>query len=191
MHREGPVANQQVLADNPTTLYTTIAAALVYTMGLYLSYATWLPAFLVTYFDGLPDISAVHEGARGFITMFLSLLPAGFAARDFLFVSSASQSQPDEQDHGLSASEREERHGELLITSLYRKYWMGLPRKTRVLVSRSATLALMTLTNTIVQLVGTISGAEAKGALGWAGIWAASTIVNGIIFGWIEAVEGV
>ncbi|EQL33767.1 hypothetical protein BDFG_04299 [Blastomyces dermatitidis ATCC 26199] len=198
-----------ILTDFPTTLYTTLVAACIYTIILYSSLATWLPTYLVTYYDGLPDLRIAHVGPKGFVSLLVTLLPAGYSLRDFLFVSSVGAAQLEEQQHkrvtvpveeeaegegktgGKKARKHdEERAGEFLVTSLYRKYWLSLPAKTRMLVSRTTVLAMMTMMNTIMQVVGTISGAEMEGAMGWGAIWTLATCVTGVIFGWVEAVDG-
>ncbi|PGG98941.1 hypothetical protein GX51_06524 [Blastomyces parvus] len=200
-----------ILTDCPTTLYTTLVAACIYTVLLYSSIATWLPTYLVTYYDGLPDLRIAHVGPKGFISLLVTLLPAGYALRDFLFVSSVGAAQLEQQHKKVTVAveeeaeaevegktsgkkkarkHEEERTGELLVTSLYRKYWLALPAKTRVLISRTATLATMIMLNTIVQVVGTISGAEMEGAMGWGAIWTLATCVTGVMFGWVEAVDG-
>ncbi|OJD22773.1 hypothetical protein ACJ73_05875 [Blastomyces percursus] len=198
-----------ILTDCPTTLYTTLVAACIYTVILYSSLATWLPTYLVTYYDGLPDLRIAHVGPKGFVSLLVTLLPAGYSLRDFLFVSSVGAAQLEEQQHkrvtvaveeeaegevktgGQKARKHdEERTGELLVTLLYRKYWLALPAKTRVLMSRTAALATMIMLNTIVQVVGTISGAEMEGAMGWGAIWTLATCVIGVMFGWVEAADG-
>ncbi|PGH32925.1 hypothetical protein GX50_04269 [[Emmonsia] crescens] len=199
-----------ILTDCPTTLYTTLVAACIYTVILYTSFATWLPTYLVTYYDGLPDLRTVHVGPKGFISLLVTLLPAGYVLRDFLFVSSVGAAQLDQQHKKVVVTVEEEtvaepavkaggkkarKHeeelpGELLVTSLYRRYWVALPTKTRVLVSRTAALAAMIMLNTIVQIVGTISGAEMEGAVGWGAIWTLATCVTGVLFGWVEAADG-
>ncbi|WEW55226.1 hypothetical protein PRK78_000655 [Emydomyces testavorans] len=177
--------DRPILSDRPTAIYTTAVATSIYAVALYLSFATWLPSFLVTYFEGLPSIEIVHAGAKGLIPMFLGLLPAGYATRDFLFISSAGQ--PHAEDTG---PEYEERHGELVAMSLYRKYWVTLPAKKKTLIARTGVLAVMIFANTVVQLVGTINGVEMEGAIGWAMIWMAATVVIGVVYGWIDAADG-
>lgn len=172
-----------VLQDKPTAIYTTLLATLTYTLSLYASFVTWLPAFLVSHFDGLPDISVVHGGPRGFVSMSLRLLLAGYAVRVFIFRGSAGESRTRE-----SANKYTERQGEFLVKSLYRKYWVPLAANTKALVQRTAVLSLMIFLNTVVQVVGTINGAEVSGALGWGGLWTAATVAIGAIFWWIEAV---
>lgn len=49
----------------------------------------------------------------------------------------------------------------------------------------------MLLSNTIVQLAGTIEGISVEGASAWGSIWAVAILAVGATFGWIEAVDGV
>ncbi|TPX19751.1 hypothetical protein DIZ76_017543 [Coccidioides immitis] len=185
IHTDCTAYDRPILTDRPTAVYTTFVATAIYTVILYISFATWLPSFLVTFFEGLPSVQAAHEGAKGLIPMFLSLLPAGSAVRDFLFVSSIGQ--PHAEDSGPAY---EERDGELFVTSLYRRFWVTLSAKRKTLIARTALLATIILANTVVQLVGTISGVEMKGAMGWAMIWMAATVANGLMYGWIDAADG-
>ncbi|EEH20253.1 hypothetical protein PABG_02512 [Paracoccidioides brasiliensis Pb03] len=178
-----------ILTDTPTTVYTTLVATAIYTVSLYTSFATWLPSCLVMHFDGLPDLRRAHEGPRGFVSLFTTLLPAGYALRDFLFVSCIGAASLDRQE-APKGRKHVERPGELLVTSLYRRYWLGLLTKTRVLASRTVVLATMIMLNTIVQVVGTISGAGLEGAVGWGIVWAVATAVTGVVFGWIAAADG-
>lgn len=106
-------------------------------------------------------------------------------------VEEETVAEPAVKAGGKKARKHEEElPGELLVTSLYRRYWVALPTKTRVLVSRTAALAAMIMLNTIVQIVGTISGAEMEGAVGWGAIWTLATCVTGVLFGWVEAADG-
>ncbi|KAM5451005.1 hypothetical protein MaudCBS49596_004116 [Microsporum audouinii] len=197
----GPAVNRAILSDRLTTIYTTVASTLVYTIALYFSLSTWLPAHLVSHFVGLPDISAAHAGPKGLVSLFLSLLPAGYGSRDLLFVTSASQPQEKKVEQKTtrrrlrSSDSREEQdeqeqQEESCFTSLYKKGWLGLPPSLRTLISRSVALALMTLANTFVQLGGTISGVEPKGALGWGAIWSLATLINTGLYAWIQEANG-
>lgn len=183
----GTVANRAILQDRPTTIYTTLAATSIFSVVLYASYASWLPAQLVVHFESIPNISAAHAGPAGLPVLFLTLIPAGCAVRDFLFVSSAG--------HSTSTSEQESetvgRDGEYLASAVYRKTWGKLSTKTRILASRTLVLALSMLLNTIAQLAGTVRGVSVVGALAWGAVWAVATLAVGAIFGWIEAVDGV
>ncbi|KAL2014298.1 hypothetical protein VTN00DRAFT_1823 [Thermoascus crustaceus] len=179
------VSNRAILQDRPTAIYTSVAASTIYAVVLYISFATWLPTHLVTHFEGLPDIRTAHAGAAGFPVLFLSLLPAGYAARDFLFVSSAGWSAESD------TSKSEIRQDEYLICALYRHTWGALSQKTKILIARTILLATMVVSNTVVQVAGTVKGVDVEGAAGWGAIWAVATLVVGLTFGWIEAVDGV
>ncbi|KAL2803060.1 hypothetical protein BJX63DRAFT_86548 [Aspergillus granulosus] len=183
------VSNPGILQDRATTVYTTILATAIYTVTVYLSYETWLPAQLVVHFERIPNITRVHAGPAGLPMLFLSLLPAGWAARDFLFVSSAgTPSAPGSNlEKGESAMSR---HGEYLVCTVYRMTWGSLSRRTRVLISRTVVLATVLLANTVIQVAGTVNGASFEGATAWGSVWALATSVAGLTFGWIEAVDG-
>lgn len=183
----GTVANRTILQDRPTTVYTTLAATAIYSVFLYASYASWLPAQLVVHFEGLPDISTAHAGPAGLPVLFLTLIPAGIAARDFLFVSSTGHSVQKLEQADSSAIDDEE----YLVISLYRKTVGQLSAKTRILSSRTLLLAVGVLVNTVVQVAGTVRGVSVEGAAIWGALWTAATIAVGATFGWIEAVDGV
>lgn len=178
------VANRNILQDKITTIFTTLLATSIFSVVLYASYATWLPTQLVIHFEGLPDISAAHAGPAGLPVLFLTLIPAGWAARDFLFVSSTGYSTTPAGSASCCG-------GEYLAVSICRNTWGKLTTKTRVLVSRSIILALGVLLNTIVQVAGTISDVSIEGAATWGAVWAFATLIAGATFGWIEAVDGV
>lgn len=178
------VDNDSILQDRVTTVYTTLLASSIFSVVLYASYATWLPVHLVVHFESIADITAAHAGPAGFPRLFLTLIPAGCAARQFLFVSSTGAST------GAAASPAES-EGEYLIVGLYRKTWGKLSVKTQVLASRTLVLATGVLLNTIVQVAGTIQSVSVEGAAAWGAVWATATLVVGTTFGWIEAVDGV
>ncbi|KAJ5132491.1 hypothetical protein N7448_006649 [Penicillium atrosanguineum] len=183
----GAVANRTILQDHLTTIYTTLTATSIFSVMLYASYATWLPVQLVMHFESIPDISAAHAGPAGLPTLFLTLIPVGYAVRDFLFVSSAGNSTSSTEDE----AKREERQGEVLFTAIYRKTWGQLSVKARILASRTLLLASVILLNTIVQVAGTIQSVSVEGAFVWGSVWAVATLAVGGVFAWVEAVDGV
>ncbi|KAL4885091.1 hypothetical protein BJY04DRAFT_181363 [Aspergillus karnatakaensis] len=183
------VSNRSILQDTAITLYTTIVATAIYTVTLYGSYETWLPAQLVVYFERLPSIARVHAGPAGLPLLFISLLPAGWAARDFLFVSSAGTPAAVASDVEKERSSPSSQ-GEYLAYAIYRKTWGALSRRTRLLISRAVTLATVTQINTVIQVAGTVNGASFEGANSWGFVWTAATLAVGAMYGWIEAVDG-
>lgn len=183
------VSNRSILQDWGITIYTTVLATAIYTVNLYLSYETWLPAKLAVHFEKLPNISKVHAGPAGLPLLFASLLPAGWAARDFLFVSSTGT--PASRDDKVEKSESPtSKQGEYLVCAIYRKTWGTLSRRTRVLVSRTVVLAAVTMINTFIQIAGTIRGASFEGASAWGFVWTLGTLIVGLVYRWIEAVDG-
>lgn len=183
--RGAEVANREILQDYPTTIYASGSAAAIYTIFLYLSFNTWLPVQLVTYFDGISDISLVHSGPAGFPQVLTKLLLIGYAAYDFLFASSAGWSaKPD-------STEKQVLEGEYLITSLYNRTWGKLSPKGKILASRSLVLATTTLLNTIIAGTGSIKGIELLGSIGWGSLWAVASLVVSCLFAWMEGVPGV
>lgn len=182
------VSNRGILQDWGITIYTTVLATAIYTVTLYLSYETWLPAKLVVHFEKLPNISKVHAGPAGLPLLFASLLPAGWAARDFLFASSTGT--PASQDDNGGKAESTSKQGEYLACAIYRKTWGTLSRRTRVLISRTVALAAVTMVNTFVQVAGTIRGASFEGASAWGFVWTLGTSIVGLVYRWIEAVDG-
>ncbi|CAI7655937.1 unnamed protein product [Penicillium manginii] len=182
----GAVANRTILQDTATTIYTILAATSIFSIVLYGSYASWLPAQLVVHFESLPDISAAHAGPAGFPALFLTLIPSGYAVRDFLFVSSTGHAENVTEE-----AEPANREDEYLIVDFYRKTWGQLSVKTRILISRTLILASSVLLNTTVQIAGTIQDVSIQGAAIWGSVWAISTLAIGATFSWIEAVDGV
>lgn len=180
------VANRSILQDRLTTTFTTLLAAAIYSVVLYASYASWLPAQLVVHFESIPDVSAAHAGPAGLPALFLTMIFAGYAAHDFLFVSSTGHPEPS-PDKTAPVN----REGEYLVQALYRKTWCQLSTKTRILVSRTLILASAVLLNTTVQVAGTIQRVSVQGALTWGALWAVATLAVGATYGWVEAVDGV
>lgn len=183
----GAVANRAILQDWPTTIFTSIAASSIFIAVINASYATWLPAQLVVHFESIPDVSAAHAGAAGFPILFLTLVPAGFALRDFLFVSSIGNSTAATEDKEQPVS----REGEYLIVGVYRKTWGRLSTKTQILASRTLILASGILLNTLVQLVGTMRNVSVQGAFSWGIVWTVAALATGVAFAGIGAVDGV
>lgn len=193
LFRKEPIASKKqptpaILQDRATTLYTTLAATAIFSLILYASYATWLPAQLVTHFANIPDISPAHAGPAGWPVLFLTLLPAGWAARDFLFGGWARAAAVEAADG--AASKKRSREREYLLCALYRKTWGALTAGTRALVSRTVVLTTMTLLNTVVQVAGTVAGVDSVGAGVWGAVWAVGCLGVGAVFGWIGAADG-
>lgn len=195
----GTLSNRSILADWQTALLTTVLATLNFTLFLYASFYTWLPVYLVTWFDGIRDISAAHLGASGFLTLAVALLPTGYAAYNFLFVSSTGLSHPafpgaaTTTVTGGAMIEKmafDPTTATLTETAFHNAWGWYTPRE-KILIGRTVLLAIMVAANTFIQVWGTIAGAEVWGAVGWAGVWVGAVLATGAGFAWVGGVDGV
>lgn len=187
-------SNRSILQDYPTAIYTTIVATSIFSVTLYVSFVTWLPAHLVVHFEDIPNISLTHTGPRCVPIIFLWHLLPGWAAKQFLFVSSAG-AQDGSGSSSVSSPDKHQPSGGWKIKSyacaIYRRTWGALTVKRRVLIQRALTLAAMMVLGTTVQLVGTVQGVDVQGASAWGAIWSFATLVTALVYGWIESVDGV
>jgi hypothetical protein len=182
-----PSLNRGILQDHQTAMYTTVVASAILSVLLHISFSTWLPTFLVTHFEDIPDIRVTHVAPAGFPALFLSLLPAGYAVRDLLLKNpfiglSSKPDSPKRESVGHPG-------GEYLVMSLYRRTWGALDAKTRILLARTLALAATIFLNTSIQVWGTVGGVDFVGAAGWGAIWAASGLVTGLVFAWIQRAD--
>jgi hypothetical protein len=181
----GSISNKPVLTDLPTTLSTSFLATCIYALALYTSYTSFLPTFLIAHFTNIRSIAAAHLGAPGLPTLLLSLIPAGFCAREFLFVSSTSSSRTSTPERVFDPATA------TLPETIYYNLWGWYTPREKVLFARMAALVLMTTSNTLVQLLGTIEGIEMEGAAGWAGIWVTATMVVTFSYWRVGDVDGI
>ena len=176
------VSNRSILNDLPSSIFISILAASIYGVILYGSFITWIPSFLVNYFDGVRDLSAAYSAALPFFVV--SFIPYGFAARKFMFTP-AIGAKPDLGDIRNSAFNPETAS---LSETVMHNLW-GYSKRTRTLVKRTATLAALTGLYTWFQVFVTVEGAEGYGAAGWASPWVVATALTGTAFWWVGNVE--
>ncbi|KAI9803652.1 MAG: hypothetical protein M1833_000564 [Piccolia ochrophora] len=173
------VPNRSIIADTPLSLTTTLLATAIYAITLYTSLTTFLPTHLVTYFTGLRSLSAAYAPALPVLV--LNLLPAGYAAREYLFTATAGFAQSASKPRASSpfnpatASLRE---------TLAWNVWGYAPR-SKFLLKRTATLMLVTGLNTWVHTYVTVDGVESAGAAGWSGVWVVAAGLTGGVFWWV------
>ena len=180
------VSNSSILQDHLTHLYTMLLASGIFSLVLSISYMTWLPAHLNAYLQAVFVNTAISAGPYALPYLFASLLVPGWMLRDFLFVSSTGA--PSSR---AVSSKEETRHGEYLATTVYRYLWGSLPAKRKVLITRTVFLATMVVLTSVVQLVSTIKNFHVDVAAVWGGVWGIATLLVGLVFAWIEGVEGV
>lgn len=182
---KGTVSNRSVIADSSVRFLTTVLGALVYAVTLSITFKT--SSFRLTLardFPGLRDLSAAYEPAIPALVLATAVL--GAAASLFIFTP-ALGARPDTTDDAIDNFNPE--HATFSETVAF-NLW-GWHTRTRTLLKRTLTLAVMTGLNTWLQLFVTIEGTEAFGSAVWAAPWAVSALVAGVGFWWCGDVEGV
>ena len=181
---KGVAANRSIINDFGVQITTSLLAAGIYGVVVLASYSTWLPIYLVTHFDGIRDITAIHN--KNFAYLAGSFLPLGFAAKVLLFTP-ATASKPDAHDKEVAKFNPE-------IATLGETVWYnvwGYSKRTRTLIKRTATLVAVAGLQTSCQTFVAIEGAELFGAIGWSSVWALATIFTGVAFWWVANVGGI
>ena len=180
----GVAANRSVINDYGVQIATSLLAAGIYGVVVLTSYSSWLPTYLVTHFDGIVDITALHN--KNFAWLVGSFLPLGFAAKVFLFTP-ATASKPDRHDKEVAKFDPE---SATLGETVWYNIW-GYSHRTRSLIKRTMTLVVVGGLHTSQQTYITIKGAEGYGAIGWSSVWALAATLTGAAFWWVGDVQGI
>ncbi|CZT02055.1 uncharacterized protein RAG0_09383 [Rhynchosporium agropyri] len=170
------VRNKDIITSNSIQIYTTILAGSIYAVTLFTSYTTFLPVYLVTYFDGIPSIAAAHTNS--IITLFPTTFLLGLAAKSFIFTPTITAS-PTDEDVQIAAFHPE-------TATLEETFWFnvwGYNSRKKVMIKRTATLMLVTGVNTFVQTFVTIDGVEAVGAVVYSAVWVTAALITGVTLG--------
>ena len=180
---KGTVQNRSILIDPLTMMATSLLATAIFAVLLELSFATFLPVHLITHFNGVRDLTVAHLGAAGLPSLLVALVPAGYAAREFLFVSSTG-APPSPGDYTFDPATSD------LRQHLYHNVWGWYSPRQKELIGRTTLLALMMVGETIIQTWGTIKGVELWGATWYAAIWGIGVAVVGAVFDWVGGPSG-
>lgn len=171
--------NRPILTDPYTTIATSLLASTIFAVILEASFATYLPAWLITHFAGLRTLDPAHLGASGLPMLLLALIPAGVAAMEFLFAPSTAAPSPT-----VTTTVFDPATGSIRA-HVYHNAWGWYTPRQKKLIGRTALLAYLIVTDSVVQLWGTLAGAEFEGALGYGAIWGAAVIVVGAVLDWV------
>jgi hypothetical protein len=179
---KGTLRNRPILTDPWTTISTSLLATAIFAVLLELAYATYLPTWLITHFGYVRDLSAAHLGAAGLPALLLSLVPAGYAAYEFLFVPSTGVPQSpvntfDPQTAGF-------------WEHIYYNAWGWYSNRQKNLIWRTQLLTVLVMSETIIQTWGTIKGVDLAGATGYASMWGAGVCIVGAVFEWVGGPSG-
>ena len=180
----GVAANRSVINDWGVQAATSLLAAGIYGVVVFASYSSWLPIYLVTHFDGIKDISSLHN--RNFPYLAGLFIPVGIAAKIFLFTP-ATAAKSDRHDKEIAKFNAETAS---LGDTVWYNIW-GFSHRTRALIKRTATLVALAGVHTFLQTYVTLIGAEPLGALGWSSVWAVAATLTGLSFWWVGDVEGI
>ncbi|GAB7353087.1 hypothetical protein MBLNU459_g3631t1 [Dothideomycetes sp. NU459] len=174
-----PGSTNELAADRSVQFYMTLLAASIYSLIVYTSFYTWLPVYMITYFDEVRSLEAAHNAVMPIL--FFAFIPIGNSAKDFLFSSSIAASRGP----GSVAPKRfNPRAASLSETVLYNFGLASHSSREAVLSRRTLILVLFSAANTFVRVFGTVEGTEIYGAAGWAGLWSAAALTVGIAFRW-------
>lgn len=179
---KGTLRNRPIITDPWTTIATSILGAAIFAVFLEFSFATFLPTWLITHFDHVRDLSSAHLGAAGLPALLVSLIPAGYAAHEFLFVTSTAVTQaPVYVFEPATAS---------FMEHVYHNAWGWYSNRQKDLIGRTLLLAALVGGETIIQTWGTIEGVELAGAAGYAALWGAAVCVVGAVYDWVGGPSG-
>jgi hypothetical protein len=169
--------NRDIVTDFSVQTYTTLLAAAIYSVTLYGAYASYLPVYLVSYFENIPSIAAAHAATP------ISLLPLtmalGLAARSFIFIPAAAASSTEAAPLDTESAS--------LSETFWYNIW-GYSKRTKVVISRTAALMLVSGVNTFVQTFFTLEGVEATGAAAYSAVWVLASGITGLALGVVSAV---
>lgn len=173
----GSVPNKDIVTDFSVQAYTTLLAAAVYSVTLYAAYASYLPVYLVTYFENIPSVAAAHAATP--ITLLPLTLALGLAARSFIFTPAAAISS-------TKAEPLDTVEGSLRETFWY-NVW-GYSERRKVVITRTVAVMLVSGVNTFVHTFVTLEGVEITGAAGYSAVWVLASGLTGLALGVVSAV---
>ncbi|KXX76943.1 hypothetical protein MMYC01_206143 [Madurella mycetomatis] len=159
-HSAAPgVANREIVVDRGIQLLTSLHAALVYGVALFLASRT----------DGLPSF-----GFGTPTSQVLSLL-FGLAARTFIFTPLVATGRTPQDQKNADFDPVSATLGQTVAWNLW-----GYTTQTKVSIRRTAVAMLFTAVGTFLNTVMTVKGVEPYGAAVYASIWVAAALVTGL-----------
>ena len=175
--------NRSILTDPFTTLATSLLATTIFAVLLELSFATFLPKFLVAEFTGLRTLESAHAGPTGLPTLLIALLPAGWACMEFLFAPSTAATMSTSTAPIVEVRFDTIRSG--FLQHVYWNLWGWYSVRQKELIWRATVLGALVVLETVVFQLGVLEGVSVRGALGYAGVWGAGVAVLGGVLDWV------
>jgi hypothetical protein len=177
----GVVSNREIVTDPTIQVLTTLLAATIYSVTLFTAFASYLPVVLVTYFDNIPSVETAHSASV--VTLLPLGLLLGLAARSFIFTP-ATAFAPDFYDAK-----------DIVFNPVTANFWetlkynvWGYSPRSKVVITRTMTLMVVSGVNTFLQCFVTINGVQAIGAGAYAAAWVTAAAIVGSTLGFVGAV---
>ena len=182
--------NQVVARDWQIDALTAVLAATIYAVTFFLTYFFNLGTFLIIHFERIPSLERAHDASIPQLMQVFAV--SGICAMLFLFrpavaaAGRAALTEPKARPRRAKRFNPETATlGETFAHNLgYGE--SGLSPRAQVLVTRTAVLAVGTLTNAFVRVFGTVQGTDVVGSLGYAGLWTAAHVGVGVAYAWLS-----
>lgn len=177
------IANRDIIVDRTILVTSTLFAALIYNVVIFLSYKTYLRGALVLYFEGIPTVEPVNNIAPVLYVSPLATmlaLASGIAARSFIFTPLAATGRTEQDEKAAAFDPVEASLGETLWWNIW-----GYTTQTKVGILRVAVAMIVTGVNTYLQCSLTISGVETTGAAIYASVWVIAAFLTGVGLGFV------
>ncbi|KAF2834468.1 hypothetical protein M501DRAFT_1027274 [Patellaria atrata CBS 101060] len=179
------VPDRDIIHDSSIGFLTTLFPTAIISLLLYVAERTFLPTFAVQNFADIPSVAAAHGATLP--SLLTSLIPAGWAAREFLFMPSSGATPSPVRNLPTEPQPFNPAMATLSDTIWYNLGLANPSPRVRILAKRTGLLSAVVFANTAIK-VWTVEGAETVGVLGWAGLWTVVQLVLGSAFAWLGAV---
>ena len=170
--------NRAILTDPYTTAFTSILATTILAVLLEISFATFLPTFLIREFRYISTLEPAHRGSAQLPILLLALLPAGLACRSFLFAPSTSVAAVDVVELDTQTAG--------FFEHLGWNVWGWYTSRQKVLFTRTIALAALVSAETFVQCTAALEGVSFLGAVGYAGLWVFGISIVTAALDWVS-----
>lgn len=177
------VPNREIIVDRSILAASTLLAALIYNVVIFLSYKTYLRSALVLHFEGIPTVEPVNNIAPVLYVSPLATilaLASGVAARSFVFTPLAATGRTEQDEKAAAFDPVEASLGETFWWNIW-----GYTTQTKVGILRTVVAMAVTGINTYLQCALTINGVESTGAVQYASVWVAAAFFTGVGLGFI------
>lgn len=173
--KTGKLYNREVISF-VSQLPVSILSVAIYTVTVALSLRFVLARVFVLSFTGIPSAALAYSANH------FTVLPAtaliGVAASAFLFPTFATTGKTKDDDKVRQFDPVDASLKQTLAWNVW-----GYTTKTKVLIRRAALATLATAVGTYISASVTVHGVQAHGAVSYAAVWAAATLITSVGLG--------